>query len=78
MTDAGDAFARDLAEVDVDVDLDTVAVLRRRWPYHDTDTRCRDAIDDLLAMPITRLPVGPANCSDAQHEPVGHAPLIAG
>jgi predicted nucleic acid-binding protein len=51
---AGQAYAPDLA------DVETVAVLRRRWLNNDlTDTRFRDAIDDLLALPITRLPVGP-------------------
>ncbi len=51
---AGQAYAPDLA------DVETVAVLRRRWLNSDlTDTRFRDAIDDLLALPITRLPVGP-------------------
>jgi predicted nucleic acid-binding protein len=54
LTAAGEAFAPDLA------DVETVSVLRRRWLNGDlTDARFRDAIDDLLALPITRLPVGP-------------------
>jgi predicted nucleic acid-binding protein len=50
---AGAASAPDL------VDVETVSVLRRRWLKGDlTDGRSRDAIDDLLALPITRFPTG--------------------
>lgn len=42
------------------MDLETVAVLRRRWLAGDlSDERFRGAVDDLLALPITRIPVGP-------------------
>ncbi len=42
------------------VDVETVAVLRRRWLAGDlSDERFRGAVDDLLALPITRIPVGP-------------------
>jgi predicted nucleic acid-binding protein len=42
------------------VDVETVAVLRRRWLAGDlSDERFRAAVDDLLALPITRFPVGP-------------------
>lgn len=42
------------------VDVETVSVLRRRWLAGDlTDERFRGAVDDLLALPITRFPVGP-------------------
>jgi predicted nucleic acid-binding protein len=42
------------------VDVETVSVLRRRWLAGDlSDERFRGAIDDLLALPITRFPVGP-------------------
>jgi predicted nucleic acid-binding protein len=41
------------------VDVETVSVLRRRWLAGDlSDERFRCAVDDLLALPITRLPVG--------------------
>ena len=51
---AGEASAPDL------VDVETVSVLRRRWMNGTlSDDRFRDAIDDLLALPITRFPVGP-------------------
>lgn len=51
---AGAASAPDL------VDVETVSVLRRRWLNGDfTDDRFRNAIDDLLALPITRFPTGP-------------------
>ncbi len=41
------------------VDVETVSVLRRRWLQGDlTDERFRSAIDDLLALPITRFPTG--------------------
>jgi predicted nucleic acid-binding protein len=42
------------------VDAETVSVLRRRWLAGDlSDERFRGAVDDLLALPITRFPVGP-------------------
>lgn len=42
------------------VDVETVSVLRRRWLAGDlSDERFRGAVDDLLAMPITRFPGGP-------------------
>jgi predicted nucleic acid-binding protein len=42
------------------VDVETVSVLRRRWMAGDlSDERFRFAVDDLLALPITRFPVGP-------------------
>jgi predicted nucleic acid-binding protein len=42
------------------VDVETVSVLRRRWLVGDLpDERFRGAVDDLLALPITRFPVGP-------------------
>ncbi len=42
------------------VDVETVSVLRRRWLTGDlTDERFRAAVDDLLALPITRFPTGP-------------------
>lgn len=51
---AGAAAAPDL------VDVETVSVLRRRWLNGDlTDDRFRDAVTDLLALPITRFPTGP-------------------
>ena len=41
------------------VDVETVSVLRRRWLKGDlTDQRFRSAIDDLLALPIVRVPTG--------------------
>jgi predicted nucleic acid-binding protein len=41
-------------------DVETVAVLRKRWLAGDlSDRRFRVAIDDLLALPIARFPVGP-------------------
>lgn len=51
---AGEASAPDL------VDVETVSVLRRRWLNGDLDDeRFRAAIDDLLALPLVRVPVGP-------------------
>jgi len=51
---AGAASAPDL------VDVETVLVLRRRWLKGGlTDERFRAAVDDLLALPITRFPTGP-------------------
>lgn len=42
------------------VDVETVSVLRRRWLAGDlSDERFRGAVDDLVALPITRFPVGP-------------------
>ena len=42
------------------VDVETVSVLRRRWLASDlSDERFRFAVDDLLALPITRFTVGP-------------------
>lgn len=54
LANAASAAAPDL------VDVETVSVLRRRWLAGDlTDDRFRCAVDDLLALPITRFPVGP-------------------
>jgi predicted nucleic acid-binding protein len=51
---AAEASVPDLA------DVETVAVLRKRWIAGDlTAPRFRAAIDDLLALPITRFPTGP-------------------
>ncbi len=53
LEEAGAASAPDL------VDVETVSVLRRRWLKGDlTDDRFRSAVDDLLALPITRFPTG--------------------
>ena len=42
------------------VDVETVSVLRRRWRAGDlTLARFAEAVDDLLELPITRVPVGP-------------------
>lgn len=39
------------------VDVETLAVLRRRWLAGDvSDQRLRDAVDDLVAMDIQRVP----------------------
>lgn len=52
------AAAREVSVPDL-ADVETVAVLRRRWLRGDLDERrFRDAIDDLLALPIARFPVG--------------------
>jgi predicted nucleic acid-binding protein len=41
-------------------DVETVSVLRRRWLDSDLSVeRFRRAVDDLLALPITRFPVSP-------------------
>ena len=41
-------------------DVETVSTLRRRWLAGDlSPMRFEHAIDDLLALPITRVPVGP-------------------
>lgn len=51
---AGAASAPDL------VDVETVSVLRRRWLAGDlTARRFRSAIDDLLVLPLVRVPTGP-------------------
>ena len=51
---AGEASIPDLA------DVETVAVLRKRWLAGDlTAARFRSAIDDLLVLPAARFPVGP-------------------
>ena len=43
------------------VDVEAFFVLRRRWLAGDlSDERFRSAVDDLLALPITRFPVGPS------------------
>lgn len=50
---AGTASVPDLA------DVETVAVLRKRWLAGElTDRRFRAAVDDLLALPLVRFPVG--------------------
>jgi predicted nucleic acid-binding protein len=54
LTAAGDVSAPDL------VDVETVAVLRKRWLAEAiTARRFRAAIDDLLMLPIARFPVAP-------------------
>jgi predicted nucleic acid-binding protein len=54
LAQSGDAAIPDLA------DVETVAVLRKRWLVGDlTDGRFRSAIEDLLALPLARFPVGP-------------------
>jgi predicted nucleic acid-binding protein len=54
LSDAGGAAIPDLA------DVETVAVLRKRWLAGDlSDGRFRTAVDDLLALPLARFPVGP-------------------
>ena len=51
---AGDAAVPDLA------DVETVAVLRKRWLARDlTDHRFKTAVGDLLALPLIRYPTGP-------------------
>ena len=51
---AGEGAVPDLA------DVETVAVLRKRWLLGDlTDARFRAAIEDLLALPLARFPTGP-------------------
>lgn len=51
---AGSAAAPDL------VDVETVAVLRKRWIAKDiSDGRFKSAVDDLLALPIVRYPTRP-------------------
>lgn len=42
------------------VDVETVSVLRKRWIAGTLSARrFRDAVDDLLALPLTRYPTGP-------------------
>ena len=42
------------------VDVETVAVLRKRWRAGDlTARRFKAAIDDLLSLPMVRFPTGP-------------------
>lgn len=42
------------------IDVETVAVLRKRWLAGDlTARRFRSAVDDLLALPVDRFPTGP-------------------
>ena len=42
------------------VDVETVAVLRKRWIAKTmSDRRFKSAIEDLIALPITRYPTGP-------------------
>jgi len=54
LASTGEASIPDLA------DVETVAVLRKRWLAGDlTDRRFRSAIDDLLALPLVRFPAGP-------------------
>lgn len=53
------AAARDASVPDL-ADVETVSVLRKRWLAGElTDRRFRSAIDDLLALPLTRFPTGP-------------------
>jgi predicted nucleic acid-binding protein len=41
-------------------DVETVSTLRRRWLAGDLAVeRCQLAIEDLISLPITRMPVGP-------------------
>jgi predicted nucleic acid-binding protein len=54
LAEAGEGSIPDLA------DVETVAVLRKRWLAGDlTDRRFRSAVDDLLALPLVRFPTGP-------------------
>ena len=53
------AEADQLAAPDL-VDVETVAVLRRSWLRGGlTDERFAEAVDDLLELPIRRVPTGP-------------------
>jgi predicted nucleic acid-binding protein len=53
ITAAGQVSAPDL------VDVETVAVLRKRWLAGDlTARRFRSAVDDLIAIPVVRFPTG--------------------
>lgn len=54
LLEAGNLSAPDLA------DVETVSVLRRRWLAGDlSEDRFHHALEDLLALPITRFPTGP-------------------
>ena len=54
LLDAGEASAPDL------LDVETVAVLRKRWLVGDlSDDRFADAVEDLVALPIRRYPARP-------------------
>ena len=58
------ARARLAAAVDASIpdlaDVETVAVLRKRWLAGTlTARRFRDAVGDLTALPVTRYPTGP-------------------
>jgi predicted nucleic acid-binding protein len=54
LLDAGEASAPDL------LDVETLAVLRKRWLVGDlTDARFADAVEELVALPIRRYPAGP-------------------
>ncbi|HKY16241.1 MAG TPA: type II toxin-antitoxin system VapC family toxin [Microthrixaceae bacterium] len=54
LTSAGELAAPDL------IDVETVAVLRKRWIASDlTDQRLSDAIDDLEDLDLTRYPTLP-------------------
>jgi predicted nucleic acid-binding protein len=68
VADDADAGALTRARVAVDdswvvpdlVDVETVAVLRKRWRAGDlTARRFRSAVEDLLALPMVRVPTGP-------------------
>jgi predicted nucleic acid-binding protein len=53
------AGATHLAAPDL-VDVETVAVLRKRWRMGDLAARrFKAAVDDLLALPLDRFPTGP-------------------
>jgi predicted nucleic acid-binding protein len=53
------AIARDASVPDL-ADVETVSVLRKRWMAGTlTARRFRQAVDDLLALPLTRYPTGP-------------------
>jgi predicted nucleic acid-binding protein len=54
LLDAAEASAPDL------LDVETVAVLRKRWLVGDlTGARFADAVEELVALPIRRYPAGP-------------------
>lgn len=53
------ALGSDVSAPDL-VDVETISVLRKRWIAGTlTARRFRDAVDDLLALPLTRYPTGP-------------------
>ena len=64
-TRIGDAARARLAEADTAAvpdlaDVETVAVLRKRWLARTITTRrFRTAVDDLVALPMVRYPTGP-------------------